>query len=57
MAAKNLPFMTAGHFMDTFRHKGRMSSLLDNVPVHVVTNPQVGLIGAALKAAQIERQL
>ena len=53
VAAKNLPFMAAGHFMDTFRHKGRMSSLLDNIPVHVVTNPQVGLIGAALKAAQI----
>ncbi|MEB3288413.1 MAG: glucokinase [Leptolyngbya sp.] len=52
VAAKNLPLMTAGHFMNAFCHKGRMSSLLDHVPVHVVINPQVGLIGAALKAAQ-----
>jgi glucokinase len=45
--------MTAGQFMDAFCHKGRMSSLLDNIPVHIVLNPQVGLIGAALKAAQV----
>ncbi len=52
VAAKNLPLMTAGQFMNAFCHKGRMSSLLDNIPVHIVLNPQVGLIGAALRAAQ-----
>ncbi|HIK46403.1 MAG TPA: glucokinase [Leptolyngbyaceae cyanobacterium M65_K2018_010] len=51
IAAKNLALMTAGPFMDAFSHKGRVSSLLDKVPVHIVLNPQVGLIGAALKAA------
>ncbi|MBE9140746.1 glucokinase [Nodosilinea sp. LEGE 07088] len=51
IAAKNLPLLTAGAFSDAFTHKGRVSPLLDRVPVHIVLNPQVGLIGAALKAA------
>ena len=51
IAAKNLALMTAGTFFDAFSHKGRVSSLLDRVPVHIVLNPQVGLIGAALRAA------
>jgi glucokinase len=51
IAAKNLPLLTAGPFLDAFTHKGRVSSLLDRVPVHIVLNPQVGLIGAALRAA------
>jgi glucokinase len=37
--------------MEAFTHKGRVSSLLEKVPVYIVLNPQVGLIGAALKAA------
>ncbi len=51
IAAKNLPLMTESTFLDAFTHKGRVSPLLDRVPVHIVLNPQVGLIGAALKAA------
>jgi glucokinase len=51
IAAKNLPLMTECTFLDAFAHKGRVSPLLDRVPVHIVLNPQVGLIGAALKAA------
>ncbi|WOD41369.1 glucokinase [Nodosilinea sp. E11] len=53
IAAKNLTLMTAGQFLDAFTHKGRVSSLLDRVPVHLVLNPQVGLIGAALKAEKL----
>jgi glucokinase len=53
IAAKNLPLMTGGEFLSAFAHKGRVSPLLDRVPVHIVLNPQVGLIGAALKAAAI----
>ena len=51
IAAKNLDLMTAGPFLEAFAHKGRVSPLLDRVPVHIVLNPQVGLIGAALRAA------
>jgi glucokinase len=51
IAAKNLALMVAGPFIEAFSHKGRVSPLLDKVPVHIVLNPQVGLIGAALRAA------
>jgi glucokinase len=51
IAAKNLALMTDGPFLEAFTHKGRVSPLLDRVPVHIVLNPQVGLIGAALRAA------
>lgn len=51
IAGKNLSLMKAGPFMQALTHKGRVSPLLDKVPVHIVLNPQVGLIGAALRAA------
>ncbi|WP_204139143.1 glucokinase [Halomicronema sp. CCY15110] len=51
IAAKNLSLMTAGGFLDAFIHKGRVSKLLEAVPVRIVLNPQVGLIGAARRAA------
>ena len=54
IAGKNLELLKSGPFLHAFTHKGRMSDLLKNVPVHVVLNPKVGLIGAALYADQIE---
>ncbi|WOB42370.1 glucokinase [Thermoleptolyngbya oregonensis NK1-22] len=53
IAAKNLDVLKAGGFMEAFLDKGRMSPLLEQVPVHVVLNPQVGLIGAAVRAARL----
>ncbi|HIK09181.1 MAG TPA: glucokinase [Oscillatoriaceae cyanobacterium M33_DOE_052] len=35
-------------FMKAFRDKGRVSGLLERVPVHLVLNDQVGLLGAAV---------
>jgi glucokinase len=34
-------------FMEAFRAKGRMKSLLQEVPVKIVLNEDAGLIGAA----------
>jgi glucokinase len=51
IAAKNLSLIDNGLFMDAFTHKGRMSRLLEDIPVRVVLNPQVGLLGAARCAA------
>jgi glucokinase len=51
IAAKNLPVMESGAFLQAFMDKGRVSALLDQVPLYVVLNPQVGLVGAALYAA------
>jgi len=53
VAAKILPLLQTGEFLKAFHTKGRVSSLLQNIPIHVVLNPKVGLIGAALYAAQL----
>ena len=42
-----LPALKDGRFMEAFRCKGRMSDLLARVPVHVILNPRVALLGAA----------
>ena len=47
-----LPRLRRGPFLDAFRDKGRMSGLVESMPVHVVVNEQVGLYGAALAAAE-----
>ncbi|MGK7910618.1 MAG: glucokinase [Synechococcus sp.] len=53
IAPKILPFLRSGQFMQAFLDKGRLQSVISSVPVHVVLNPDVGLIGATLRASQI----
>ncbi|MGF1460996.1 MAG: glucokinase [Leptolyngbyaceae cyanobacterium] len=53
IAAKNLTLMTQDTFIGAFTHKGRMRPLLEDIPVKIVLNPQVGLIGAARRAADL----
>lgn len=48
IGAKLLPLMESGLFMKSFLHKGRMRSLLEAVPVQLILNPQVGLVGSAV---------
>jgi len=50
IAAKILDFMTQEHFIKAFVNKSKMKGLLSTVPVHVVTNANVGLLGANLIA-------
>ena len=52
IAAKILPLMQDGRFLNTFKDKGRVSTLIREVPVHIVLNPQVGLVGSVLYALQ-----
>jgi glucokinase len=42
--------LKAGPFLTSFRSKGRLSGVLTRVPVHVIMNPNVGLLGAAAVA-------
>jgi len=42
-----LPFLNKGRFIKAFRHKGRMSALVARMPVYVVLNSRVALLGAA----------
>ncbi len=53
IAPKILSHITSGAFMREFANKGRMSALLGGMPVYVITNPKVGLMGAALAAARL----
>jgi glucokinase len=53
IAAKILPLLDRGGFIAAFKDKGRMAPLLERVPVHVVLDSKVGLIGAARHAAEL----
>jgi glucokinase len=53
IATKILPLLQQDRFLLNFTQKGRMRSLLEDIPVHIVLNQQVGLIGAALHAARL----
>jgi glucokinase len=43
-----LPVLKGGPFLQTFGRKGRLAGVLHPVPVHVILNPKVGLVGAAV---------
>lgn len=45
--ARILPALEQKDFMNSFRRKGRMSKLMEGIPVHVIMNPKVALFGAA----------
>jgi glucokinase len=53
IAAKNIPRFTDGKFIEAFRRKGRFRSLLETIPVDLITNPKVGLIGAVEMAVRV----
>ncbi|NWF60166.1 MAG: glucokinase [Fischerella sp.] len=53
IAPKILPLIQNGEFLFNFTHKGRMRPLLEEIPIHVVINQQVGLIGAAIYASRL----
>lgn len=53
IAAKILPVLQEGKFMAAFKTKGRVSPILNNVPIRVILNPQVGLLGAGVCANQL----
>lgn len=42
-----LPVFQRGWFMEAFRRKGRMSSIMDDIPVSIITTPKAALMGAA----------
>jgi len=53
IAPRIIPKLKAGSFLSSFRSKGRLSDVVARVPVHVVMNPSVGLLGAAAVAAEL----
>jgi glucokinase len=53
IAPKLLAEMRSGSFMAAYGRKGRMSSLVEQMPIYVVMNQDVGLLGATLVPTQI----
>ena len=54
IAAKIANHMQQGGFLHAFRDKGRFADLLETFPLHLVTNPNVGLLGARLVAQRTD---
>jgi glucokinase len=50
VAARNATLIKEGGFLSAFLAKGRMSSLLRRIPVYLVLDRKVGLLGAASRA-------
>lgn len=44
-----LPIFLKSHFRTAFEDKGRMSSILKNIPVFIVNEPYLGLLGGAYR--------
>ncbi len=50
IAPKILSKLTGPLFMQAFLDKGRMRPLMESVPVHIITNDKLALLGAARRA-------
>jgi glucokinase len=53
IVARILPKVGNGQLLEGFRDKGRYRDALAAMPLHVVTNPQVGLAGSVAAAARL----
>jgi glucokinase len=53
IAPKILPELRRGEFIRAFRNKGRLTPLLEKIPVKVIVEPRTALIGAAAAAHTI----
>nr|WP_177186272.1 glucokinase [Nitrosomonas sp. Nm166] len=50
IAPKIINILKSGGFMRAFRDKGRFSALMNEIPVHVITNTEISLLGAKHEA-------
>ena len=48
-----MPALADGTFVAAFRDKGRLSSLMEAIPIHVALNPKTALLGAARVARSL----
>ncbi len=50
-----LKALGTGHFITAFKTKGRLTPMMEKVPVHVILNPRAALMGAAVEALGMGR--
>jgi glucokinase len=53
IAPKILSALSGGAFMRAFCDKGRMATLMADIPVRVAVNPETALLGAASVARHL----
>jgi glucokinase len=51
-----LKTLEAGSFMEAFTAKGRLTPMMEEIPVHVILNPKAALMGAAMEAIRWNRE-
>lgn len=56
IAPRIIPALQAGGFRKAFEAKGRMAPLLREIPVYVITHPQLGLLGAGVLATRLAQE-
>ena len=54
IAPKILPRLRDGQFLAAFTNKGRLSPLLESMPVQVILDEDAGLMGAARRGVRLE---
>ncbi len=54
IAAKILPLLERYRFVEIFKQKGRISAVLDGVPLQVALNPKAGLLGSVAYALRLK---
>ena len=52
-----IPFLRASGFRQRFEHSATMRAVLEPIPVYVITEDYPGLLGAAARAAALEKAL
>jgi glucokinase len=55
IAPKILPLLQAPRFMQIIKDKGRLGQVLNQIPIQIVLNEDVGLLGATLYAAKMTK--
>jgi len=53
IAPKILPTLAEGPFLEGFRAKGRLRPLMERIPVRVILEPRLPLLGAARRGAEL----
>ncbi|HEX7192289.1 MAG TPA: glucokinase [Thermoanaerobaculia bacterium] len=53
IAAKNMRHFTNGRFLEAFVRKGRFTDVMHSIPIDVIVNPSVGLLGAVEAARRL----
>ncbi len=52
-----LPYLSHERFMQSFCNKGRLGKMLTTIPVHVILNPKIALLGAALHGFEVMKSM